>query len=462
MLELANLNKRVQSSKEFRMELARQSLAYFTFIYLPHYIKSEVPTFHWEIYEYLQESGSGLSEIVAFRGSAKSTIASLALPLWSALFNKRKFIIVISDTNTQAKQIISNIIYELENNEIIRNDFGSLKTKSEDWAATNILLSNEVRIMSRSRGQRMRGLRHMQYRPDLIICDDIENIDAVRTKEGRDKTEEWFFSDCLPCIDSKVGKMVVLGNLLHEDSFVCRLKKKIPMLADAFYREFPLIDADGNNLWPQEYPADKVEDIRKRGNTFFMREYCLKILPQEDQLIKRVGFYDELPTIKRIAIAADLAISQSDSADRTAINVAGEGEGKKIYNMRTHAGRWNFNEALNNIHGMYQQIKIAYPGTNIILGIEDVAYQKAAIEEFKRRFGISVKAIKQTKDKRARLEVFVPYLENDQILFPREGQEDTIQEALDFGSAKHDDRIDAAEMSWRLLIDTPSIGMAWG
>jgi len=440
-------------------------LAYFTFIYLAHYIKSPVPDFHWELYKYLEKDGNGLAEIVAFRGSAKSTIASLALPLWSALFDKRNFIIIISDTNTQAKQIISNIIYELENNELIRADFGSMKMTSEDWTATNILLKNEVRVMSRSRGQKMRGLRHKQFRPDLIICDDIENIDDVKKKEGRDKTEDWFFSDCYPCMDSKTGKMVVLGNLLHQDSFVSRLKVKIPLIKGAFYREFPLIDQDGTNLWPEEYTDEKVDNIRKMGNAFFMREYCLIIIPQDDQLIKRVGYYHKLPKLRRIAIAADLAISQSESADRTAINVAGEGEGEfraKYYNLRNVAGRWNFNEALTQIYAMYKSIAIAYPGITIILGIEDVAYQKAAIEEFRRRFGINVKGIKQTKDKRARLEIMVPYIENEQILFAREGQEDLVQEMLGFGVEKHDDRVDAAEMSWRLLIEVPSIGVSFG
>jgi len=31
-------------------------------------------------------------------------------------------------------------------------------------------------------------MKHMQYRPDLIICDDIEDLQSVKTKEGRDKS----------------------------------------------------------------------------------------------------------------------------------------------------------------------------------------------------------------------------------------------------------------------------------
>lgn len=462
MQDREKLTELLIKSPQSRMELAEKSLAYFTFIYLGHYIKAQVPDFHYEIYEELEKKDAGITEIVAFRGSAKSTISSLALPLWNAIFKKKNFIILISDTHTQSKQIISNLIYELENNTLLRHDFGEFRSKKDEWTATNIFLRGSIRIMSRSRGQKMRGLRHLQHRPDLVICDDMENIDAVRSKEQRDKTENWFFSECWPAVDARNGKVVVLGNLLHADSFVSRLRKKVNTLRNGKYLEYPLLNDEKVNLWPEEYDDEKIEELRKRGNSYFMREYCLVILPDEGQIIKRVDYYDELPELRKISIAADLAISQSDSADYTSVHVSGMGVDKKFYNLRNIAGRWNFNEALNQIHKIYEETRKAYPSISIVLGIEEVAYQKAAIEEFQRRFGISVKGVKQTTDKRARLETFLPYLENEQILFKKEGLEDLIIELLGFGVEKHDDRVDAAEMSWRLLIETPSIGMAWG
>ena len=42
-------------------------------------------------------------------------------------------------------------------------------------------------ILARSRGQKVRGLRHLQFRPRLVIVDDPEDGEWVRTKENRDK-----------------------------------------------------------------------------------------------------------------------------------------------------------------------------------------------------------------------------------------------------------------------------------
>jgi len=156
--------------------LARNDLALFTAVYLNHYLKYDTPAFHKEIYLKLQDSTVQFQELIAFRGSAKSTIASLAFPLWSAVTGRKNFILLCSDSFSQAKLLIANLIYELEENDLLIKDFGDFKSK-EEWTATSLVLKNGTRIVSRSRGQKVRGLRWKEFRPDLIIADDVENSD---------------------------------------------------------------------------------------------------------------------------------------------------------------------------------------------------------------------------------------------------------------------------------------------
>jgi len=96
--------------------------------------------------------------------------------------------------------MVAALKYELENNELLKLDYGvpvyvkvrdqsyelrhKLESK-EEWQARNLLLSTGVRILARSRGQRIRGLRHRQHRPKLVIGDNVENLESVRTQEGR-------------------------------------------------------------------------------------------------------------------------------------------------------------------------------------------------------------------------------------------------------------------------------------
>lgn len=444
--------------KDKRIEYARQSLAYFTFIYLSHYIKADVPQFHWNIYADLQEDEVKLLLLIAFRGSGKSTIASLAYPLWCAVFQKKKFMILCSDTFPQSKQIISNLIHELEKNPMIQRDFGDLKGKDEEWTATNIVLKNMVRISARSKGQQIRGLRHMEHRPDLVILDDIENSEDVRSKEQRDKTEQWVLSDVFPSLDTNVGRIVVIGSLLHSDSTIARLRNKIIEEKNGVVKAYPLMTSQGVNLWPSEFPESKIERLKKNGLIYFKREYLLETTVSEDQLVKRVGYYETIPEIKRIAIGVDLAISKEETADYTSINACAEGSDGKIYNLKNVFNRWNFNEAMTQIAGFFDVMKGTYPEIPISVGIEDVAYQKALIEEIKRRYpSLPVRAIKQTRDKKARLEMHLPHLESDQILFKREGMENLIAQLIYFGIEPHDDCVDAAEISWRMILNRPRI-----
>src|SRR3989304_1190302 len=118
------LQQKIANDPRFRKQLASSSLAWFATIYLGHYIKEDCPQFHFDIYDTLNALPSGLTEIVAFRGSGKSTIAALALPLWAAYTGKRKFIVLVSDTYTQAKLLISHLQNEVENNAKLKEDFG--------------------------------------------------------------------------------------------------------------------------------------------------------------------------------------------------------------------------------------------------------------------------------------------------------------------------------------------------
>ncbi len=436
-----------------RREWSRRGLGIFIYFYLGHYVKYETPDFHKEIFEALERGDTEFLELIAFRGSAKSTIASLALALWSAVTGRKHFVIILSDTFSQAKLHIQNIIYELENNELLINDFGPFKAK-EEWTATNIILANGVRVLSRSRGQKIRGVRHLQYRPDLIIGDDLENSEVVRVKEQRDKTSEWWNSEVLPAIDVEGGVVVLIGNLLHSDSLMARQKALILKEGIGILKEYPIMREDGEILWHQRDTKESIEKLRIRvGTRYFQREYLLKLVPEDGQVIKKVYYYQKLPKIKAISIGVDLAISQKESADYTAINVIGKGEDNNFYNLRNIAGRWNFNTTLTQINETYKHYRGAYKGMPLFLGIEDVAFQRSAIEEYHRRFGIKPKGVKVSKDKRARLEAIEPYFVSEQVFFREEGDEDVVSEILNFGIEAHDDRMDAFEISLSQLLD---------
>ena len=233
-----------------RRESAK-SLLGFSLVYLTGYFTDPPAIFHPQLFRVLEDPKEKRLVIVGFRGSGKSTDGSFALPLWAALEkpNDYPFIILISDSTRQATLNIAAIKDELETNLLIKQDYGeikgsviedfSLKGDGDEWQKQNIVLSNGVRILALSRGQKVRGLRHLQHRPKLVIVDDPEDAEWTRTKENRDKTERWLRSEVAGGIDARKGRLIVIGNLLHADALIPRLSAP----GSDFKRlEFPLID----------------------------------------------------------------------------------------------------------------------------------------------------------------------------------------------------------------------------
>ena len=65
--------------------------------------------------------------IVAFRGSGKSTIMNMSLPLWAIMGKLQcKYVLIVGLTQEQAKQHLKNIKHELETNERLKKDLGTI------------------------------------------------------------------------------------------------------------------------------------------------------------------------------------------------------------------------------------------------------------------------------------------------------------------------------------------------
>jgi predicted phage terminase large subunit-like protein len=453
--------ERLVDDPEIRRAAAK-TLKGFCLTYLPHHFPLDLSDFFDEMCAALQDGDIKRLEMIGFRGCAKSTLASLALPLWAALEHPDiyPFIILLADTRGQASINAASVQYELRNNELILRDYGHLKYKKiddprpeptlesdEDWQAMNCVLDNGVRILSRSRGQKVRGLKHRQHRPKLVIADDVEGLDWVRTQENRDKSDRWFRGDVLPSIDEH-GRAVLIGNWLHTDGLMARLKNTGIFTV----LEFPLLrEGDGTDIerctWKAKYPTQEALDLKRQelGDIGFRREMLLQVVPEEGQdvLPEDIHYYDDPPFDdgNYLAHGVDLAISTKESADCTAA-VSAEvtwPNGKLEIYVQPHPviRHMNFNDTMTALDNIRHSSNMSSE-----FFVEAVAYQQAAIEEMERR-AFAVTPMHPIKDKRARLRVAARYIKMGVVKFPRTGCEQLMTQLLGFGSEKHDDAVDA-------------------
>lgn len=472
------LFERVLKDQRLRQELVKKSLEFFFPIYMHEYIEYETAPFHKELFSILQNEKHKLAVITAFRGSAKSTIATTAYVLWSILgIQQKKFIIICSQTEVKARQHLMNIKSQLLHNELLKKDLGPFEEERNNLGnATAIIIKRmNVKIMICSIEQSIRGMRHDQYRPDLIILDDIENQDSVKTKEGRNNTFNWLTGEIIPAGTRKT-RIIAIGNMLHEDCVLKRLEKKIEngemKRMNGIYREYPIIDAKGNPLWVGKYSTpESIEEEREKAmdEISWQREYMLKIVSTDEQIVRPeyIHFFEKYPTsnIRNISIGIDLAISERDSADCTAMVVGyvyGIGKDMKVYIKRNPINtRIPFpvqEEYVKNLVAVERQVH-----HTVKLYIENNGYQEALVQILEVQ-KYDVEGVPTGRnDKAMRLRMITSFMKEGRVLFNKEGCEELIEQLLGFGKEKHDDLVDAFSLLLiKVIENNPRGGMLLG
>lgn len=448
----------ILNDKRVRKELIMESHYWFFHLYFSEYVKYSTADFQKEMFKITEDDKVKMAVIIAFRGSAKSTIMTMSYPLWAIIGKqKKKCVVIISQTQQQVRTHFTNLKRELESNEILRNDLGALEEESDEWGTYSLVLPKfNARIIAASSEQSIRGIRHGANRPDLIICDDVEDISSVKTKESRDKAYNWLSGEVIPLGDQNT-KVIMIGNLLHEDSLLMRLKKKIvDENMNAIFKEYPIVDLENNILWESKFKTQEdIENYKKiiGDDRAWQREYMLKIIPEEDQLVYRewIQYYDELPDntdgYKYTIIGIDLAISTSASADFTSMitaHVFGYLENLKVYILpNIFNKRVEFPDIVEEVK---QKGREKFYSRKPEIYIEEVGYQSSVIQALKNK-SLNVKGFKvHGQDKRARLNSITPFIRFGQVLFPKHGAEELIQQLVYFGVEKHDDLVDAFSM----------------
>lgn len=443
------------SDQDFREALVRENFYWFIHIYFPDYITYPFAKFHKEMVFDLQEIKDNLI-IAAFRGSGKSTIVSLAYVIWSMIGKSNKrFIIVCSNTVRQAELLMFNIKSTLETHPLLKNDLGPFSESAEEWNVSSLVFNKyDAKILAISVNESIRGLRYKNQRPDLIILDDVETLDSVRTEENRDKLNTWFDRDVLPLGVEKTN-LIIIGTIMTTGSLIQTINERINLnLMLGSFKRYPILDEKGEILWPERWKTKQdIENYRKKFGIVdrtWETEYLLNDYVEEDQIVKpeMINYYDELPFGSAYFlggyIGVDLAISMKTTASKTAI-VAGYAfkiNGKhKLYLLANPVNkRLDSHETIEAIKRLSDSMQ---SGRNTKIFVEDVGYQRSVIETLNNE-GYNANAFEvRGQDKESRLEITLHNLVQGLVLFPKTGCEDLIVQLIRFRLEKFKDLGDA-------------------
>lgn len=457
--------KRIREDKNLRIRLCWDSFYWFFLIYFTIYLRYPLAPFQKEIIELVQNDDNPFLVIVAFRGSAKSTIITLAYIIWCLIAGRKKYPLIISLNQQRVQQALFNIRQEFEKNGLLIQDFGPFYRISDEWSYSSLYFSYlGARITAISTGEGFRGLRERQFRPDLVVADDIEDVQSANSLEARAKLWQMVNAELIPAGDVST-RYIFIGNLVHGESVIVKLKRLILSgKLKGIYREFPLYDENKNILWSGKFPTwESVENFRKEipSDEDFQREYLLKIVPPGNRVINQewIKYYDttkpqgEGLDFRYYLISVDPAVSTADTADKTGIvvfAVYGWDENLKIYVQPNFVNkRMEMPEIIEEI----KRIRDSYGRSTVEILIEGVGTQKGIAQTLKAQ-GVEAEEFNLNgQDKRKRLSMASPLIRNGTVLFPDQGCEELVNQLVYFGSEKHDDLTDATSMGLNYLTE---------
>jgi len=330
---------------------------------LPRYDNPHpIPAFHRTLWEHCCSDETYVA-MAAPRGTAKSTAVTHAYTIGNVLLGDRDFVLIISDTETQAAQFLGDIKAEFQENEALIKQFGIKKfIKDTETDIICVSTAGKFRIIAKGSEQKVRGLKWGNKRPNLIIIDDAENDESVMNPERREKFRNWFLNALLPCgSDHCIYRMV--GTILHLDSLLNRF------LTDSNWRtaKWEAHNKDFTKLlWPEKFPKERLLRIRKgyeeQGNLEgYAQEYLNNPVIEGNTYFRKQDFLEmddpDFESEKIYFAAADFAISEREKADFTVMLVAGMDSTGILHIVDCRRGRFDADEIISELLSIQRRWK---------------------------------------------------------------------------------------------------------
>ncbi|MBU1101128.1 MAG: hypothetical protein KKA84_12065 [Bacteroidetes bacterium] len=251
------------------------------------------PAFHYELSDLILDTSIKFLNIIAPRGSAKTTLVAILNIIHHLMFGRdKKVIIIVSRTQGHAINILQTIKDILDYNQNFRQLFGYWGVQSaKKWTSTEIVLKDGSAIICKGMGQMLRGMNIGGQRPTLIILDDPEDENNTKTKEGMENNFKWLLQAAVPALDADRGRMIVIGTPLNERSIIMQLQMMKRWVTKHYSYLYENEDGETVSLWAEmksveELLAEKADlEIIGKVSVFYKERMC-QIIGDEDQLFR--------------------------------------------------------------------------------------------------------------------------------------------------------------------------------
>lgn len=457
-----------------RKELASVDFGFFCITYLSHYFFADPAAYQKALYEIAdtQSLSPDLSErLKEFvhekyhgflrpterlagamfnepREHGKTVRWTFAYPLWRAVTGKSRYILLIGAAGSGARENLSNIKKELEENDELIEDFGDLK--GDIWRDDRLELANGACLQAKGAGMSMRGTRFRQHRPDLILLDDILKDEEVESPAIRKKIHRW-----LKRVVFNLGKnafIVWVNTIFHGDDPISRLLRE---LEEGTLKRWIAVRLscwmpDGETpLWKEYWTKDALEEKRQSlGHDDFSTEWENEPLSDEERIIKREWIEAHWYAVLEYPIGTLRCFAGVDPAtgkhDQTAIVSLGVDRKGVLWEMDSWGRTCSELETVRQLiikHRLYSYELIGWEDVNFT-GIyanyvSDMAASEGVYLPIKK-----IKASTTTNAKTVRVRYLSPLIENGLLRLREKGAKELIEQLTNYPKWRFDDLCD--------------------
>lgn len=293
-------------------------------------------------------------------------------------------------------------------------------------------------------------------RADLLVCDDVVDVTALRSQADRDSVKQVFRENLINLLEPD-GRLWYVFTPWHGDDLSAALKKSTVY---AHFRR--AIGPDLEPIWPEHWSRERLQERRAEiGETAFARAYRLECVAEGDAAIKSewIQTWTGQPQNETVILAIDPAASVSDRADRSAIVALGRTDSGIVHCLEAVARKVSASDLVKLVEDADRRWR-----PDVIV-FENVAGFGAVYDLLAKhtRFGPKLQPMTAVRQKSARMQAFGVHVQNGRFLL-KAGEESKIDpsqielydELITFPHGQHDDLADAAAFGATWLLDRPS------
>ena len=298
---------------------ARDSIFYSRFFF-PRTVRQASPGFHRDIWQKIETPGQRYTGAMVYRDGAKTSLARLFTSKRIAygishtiLFTSKTEAHAIRSVNWVAKQVMFNPLWA--------DTFGLKRGLKWSEGEIEILHGVEefpIRLIAVGMTGQLRGINIDDYRPDLIVADDVDDEESAGTEAQREKSHNLFFGSLMNTLaaptEATDPRAIILATPQHPQDIISTCARD-PKWSIAVYGCF---DERGESRWPEKWPTsfldgEKQSYINRNQLSLWMREKECKLVSAEIVSFRQewLKFIEVLPANAFWLIAIDPASSDN-------------------------------------------------------------------------------------------------------------------------------------------------------